>query len=151
MNRNYGMMSLTEMYHHGIKGMKWNKRRYQNKDGSLTEEGKRRYYGLMYDDKFDPAREKAKEKLRELHEKGKENLTLKPKSKEQYDYYDDRPDALSRKDLEARKKKYDLSEKKAQALKKIEMQNKKRGMTSERVKKEFVKNYAKRTVKSLLT
>ena len=29
--------------HHGIKGMKWGRRRYQNKDGSLTPAGKKRY------------------------------------------------------------------------------------------------------------
>lgn len=29
--------------HWGIKGMKWGVRRYQNKDGSLTPEGKKRY------------------------------------------------------------------------------------------------------------
>lgn len=29
--------------HHGIRGMKWGVRRYQNKDGSLTAEGKKRY------------------------------------------------------------------------------------------------------------
>ena len=29
--------------HHGIKGQKWGIRRYQNPDGSLTEEGKKRY------------------------------------------------------------------------------------------------------------
>jgi hypothetical protein len=29
--------------HHGILGMKWGIRRYQNKDGSLTAEGKKRY------------------------------------------------------------------------------------------------------------
>lgn len=29
--------------HHGIKGMKWNVRRFQNKDGSLTPAGKKRY------------------------------------------------------------------------------------------------------------
>lgn len=29
--------------HHGIKGMKWGVRRYQNKDGSLTPKGKARY------------------------------------------------------------------------------------------------------------
>ena len=29
--------------HHGIKGMKWGRRRYQYKDGSLTPAGKKRY------------------------------------------------------------------------------------------------------------
>lgn len=33
-----------ELYHHGVKGMKWGVRRYQNKDGSLTPAGKKRYY-----------------------------------------------------------------------------------------------------------
>lgn len=32
-----------ELYHHGIKGMKWGVRRYQNKDGTLTDAGKKRY------------------------------------------------------------------------------------------------------------
>lgn len=34
-----------ELYHHGVKGMKWGVRRYQNKDGSLTPSGKKRYSG----------------------------------------------------------------------------------------------------------
>lgn len=32
----------NELYHHGIKGQRWGIRRYQNPDGTLTEEGKRR-------------------------------------------------------------------------------------------------------------
>lgn len=33
----------NELYHHGILGQKWGVRRYQNPDGSLTPEGKKRY------------------------------------------------------------------------------------------------------------
>lgn len=32
-----------ELYHYGVKGMKWGIRRYQNKDGTLTSKGKKRY------------------------------------------------------------------------------------------------------------
>lgn len=31
------------LIHHGVKGMKWGVRRYQNPDGSLTDAGKKRY------------------------------------------------------------------------------------------------------------
>ena len=36
-------MANYELYHWGKKGMKWGVRRYQNKDGSLTDAGKKRY------------------------------------------------------------------------------------------------------------
>jgi hypothetical protein len=32
-----------ELYHHGILGQKWGIRKYQNEDGSLTPEGRKRY------------------------------------------------------------------------------------------------------------
>ena len=31
-----------ELYHYGVKGMRWGVRRWQNKDGSLTSAGKAR-------------------------------------------------------------------------------------------------------------
>lgn len=33
----------NELYHYGIKGQQWGRRLYQNKDGSLTAAGKKRY------------------------------------------------------------------------------------------------------------
>ena len=39
----YAINTSPSLSHFGILGMKWGIRRYQNKDGSLTEEGKRRY------------------------------------------------------------------------------------------------------------
>ena len=49
MSNNYVLISSgyfisdDELYHYGIKGMKWGIRKYQNEDGSLTSAGKSRY------------------------------------------------------------------------------------------------------------
>ena len=42
-NRFKKYLPKNELKHHGILGMKWGIRRYQNPDGSLTSEGKARY------------------------------------------------------------------------------------------------------------
>ena len=39
-----------ELYHHGVKGQKWGVRRYQNKDGTLTKEGREKYLAEAHED-----------------------------------------------------------------------------------------------------
>jgi len=45
-------MSEQSFYHSGIKGMHWYVRRFQNLDGSLTEEGKERYSSYKSDARY---------------------------------------------------------------------------------------------------
>jgi hypothetical protein len=39
----YIVYKSDELYHYGVKGMRWGVRRWQNEDGSLTEAGRRHY------------------------------------------------------------------------------------------------------------
>lgn len=70
-----------EFYHFGIKGMKWGIRRYQNKDGSYTPAGKKRYSDETDDKRITSnfkreSRSTYKEKQNEAKRKLQEELKL---------------------------------------------------------------------------
>jgi hypothetical protein len=59
-------MENNNLQHAGIKGMKWGVRRYQNKDGSLTPAGRKRYGSRYDDDDLD------EEEVKKRYEEGKQ-------------------------------------------------------------------------------
>lgn len=69
-------MDNNELLHWGVKGMRWGVRRYQNKDGTLTPAGKKRYKDemdkLKAEEKSIKAREATKAKLAKLDAKRSE-------------------------------------------------------------------------------
>ena len=71
----------NELMHWGIKGMKWGVRRYQNKDGSLTPAGRKRYdqemAKLKEEEKIAKNKLRTQAKLNKLEEKRKEVEALK--------------------------------------------------------------------------
>lgn len=114
-----------ELYHHGVMGMKWGVRRYQNKDGSLTTAGKKRYNKEMAKlreeakilknkeatkaklDKLESIRKSNEERKRALDgddaAKGKSSTDSSPKQKSVKDMSDQELNAIvSRLDLEKR-------------------------------------------------
>lgn len=85
-----------ELYHWGIKGMKWGVRRYQNPDGSLTNTGKKRYwtaepegYSIKHQIKEQRLKtaiktEKDRTKKRQLKQQYKETVALGKQKAEEY-------------------------------------------------------------------
>lgn len=57
----YYMVSDSELYHYGIKGMRWGVRRYQNPDGTLTNAGIKRYRGDRTKATYDTLEKNAKD------------------------------------------------------------------------------------------
>ena len=87
-NRFKKYLPESELKHFGIPGMKWGVRRFQNPDGSLTPEGKRRYERLVSHQKDYEERSKdAQKKISDLEKRGSKSKYYKDqKYNDEYGY-----------------------------------------------------------------
>lgn len=74
MDNEYILTSDGQLYHWGIKGMKWGVRRYQNADGSLTKAGKSRYDEKMSSIKAKTEKARAKQEAKQAKQDRKDAL-----------------------------------------------------------------------------
>ena len=132
------MMYYEELYHYGIKGQKWGVRRFQNKDGTLTPKGKKRYSGNRGDieKQYDPKNSDDMNALRKeilsksgdfrtndpISKRLKNTISWIPKGQKNADEekkkYRTKEDVRSDEAYEKRNKYYDL-EKNSKGLKKL--------------------------------
>ena len=141
-------MVKNELTHHGIKGQKWYVRRFQNKDGTLTAAGKKRYNSemekLKAEEKVLKNKQKTQAKLDKLEAKRKEIERLKESSSE------------TKKEDSAKKTAKKISEMTDDEIKekiaRMDLENKYRQLMAQNVKEVKVKSEGrvKKTVKDAL-
>ena len=85
----------NELYHHGVLGMKWGVRRYQRRDGTLTNSGKKRYNKEMKkleaEEKTIKNKKRTQAKLEKLEAKRKSVEELKKTSTKASSKSNDKP------------------------------------------------------------
>lgn len=93
-------MENNELTHWGILGMKWGVRRYQNKDGTLTPRGKKRYdkemSKLKAEEKILKAKARTQAKIDKLEAKRKEVEELKKSTSEKQKEIDKKPEKVEK-------------------------------------------------------
>ena len=104
----------NELYHHGIKGQRWGVRRYQNKDGSLTSAGKRRFKSVVSDEKKQQLHTKRAKFLLEGNAENSKNSAREIKES-----YKDLKDLMSKKESQLYKKEINTLLEKSKSYEKL--------------------------------
>ena len=81
MNYTYNNETL---YHHGILGQKWGIRRFQNKDGSYTEEGKRRRHDDGWSDDYKEYKSISKKNVKQMSNKELKKVNERARLEQEY-------------------------------------------------------------------
>ena len=119
------------LYHWGVKGMKWGVRRYQNKDGTLTPKGKKRY--TEYDPTATVKKSKRTKTLEKLAASGQKHAKI------QDDLYKQTGDEYHKRSAEQWRRESAQNQKNAEASYKRDVFNK----TANRQQKKEQKAYDK--------
>ena len=101
---------MSELRHHGIKGQKWGVRRFQNKDGSLTLAGAKRYSADDYKSALDKVN-KADKTLKDVKKMRNEAEAKTYEKKIKYDL-----SKMSDKDLQQAVNRLNMEERYTQVM-----------------------------------
>lgn len=101
---------MSELRHHGIKGQKWGVRRFQNKDGSLTPAGAKRYSADDYKSALDKVN-KADKTLKDVKKMRNEAEAKTYEKKIKYDL-----SKMSDKDLQQAVNRLNMEERYTQVM-----------------------------------
>lgn len=76
---------MSELYHYGVKGMKWGIRRYQNKDGTRTTTGKKRDRQADWSDDARNASAIKKKSVKQMSNKELKALNERTRLEQEYE------------------------------------------------------------------